>query len=325
MSKIYVLHENDEWTIHLQRRLEELGFPFELWHLDVGQCELDAEPPEGVFYNRISASSHTRGHRYAPELGEAVLGWLEHHGRRVINGSAALRLEVSKIKQYLALEQAGIATPKTIAAVGRDAIVEAAQRLGFDSFITKHNRAGKGQGVKLFHSIDALRDYLDGPDFDQPVDGITLVQQYIKSPSPHIIRHEFIGGRFFYGVRVDTSEGFELCPADACSVEDLFCPADGAGDGPRAKFEILEDYRPDFIPRFEAFLEANDIQVAGIEVIQDEDGRAYTYDVNTNTNYNADAEAAADRFAMLALARYLHDEMRAGNPQGGRKRGTPAG
>lgn len=146
MSKIYVLHENDEWTDHLTKRLQELNLPYELWHLDEGMLDLTSEPPEGIFYNRISASSHTRNHRYAPEFTEAVLAWLERHGRTVVNGSRALRLEVSKVNQYMALNQAGIEAPATISAVGKDNIIKAAERLGSESFITKHNRAGKGQG-----------------------------------------------------------------------------------------------------------------------------------------------------------------------------------
>lgn len=309
MSKIYVLHENNEWTVHLQRRLEELEYPFALWHLDQGRFDLSEPPPEGVFYNRISASSHTRDHRYAPEYADGILAWLERHGRRVVNGSTALQLEVSKVRQYMALNAAGIQTPRTIAVAGRHNIVPAAEDFAAASFITKHNRAGKGQGVQLFHSIEALRSYVEGPDFDPPVDGITLIQQYIKAPSPHIIRHEFIGGKFFYAVKVDTSQGFELCPADACVVDDMFCPTDGEDQAAKAKFEILENYRPAFIERYEAFLLANNIEVAGIEAIADEAGNIYTYDVNTNTNYNSDAEAAANKFAMLELARYLHGEL----------------
>lgn len=305
MHKIFVIHENNEWTVHLVKRLEELSLDYELWHLDQGMIDLSKEPPQGVFYNRISASSHTRDHRYAPEFTEAVLAWLERHGRTVINGSRALRLEVSKVNQYMALNRAGIDTPKTIAAVGKTQILQAAEQLGCASFITKHNRAGKGQGVQLFHSLDALQQYLDGPMFDQPVDGITLVQEYIKAPEPYIVRHEFIGGKFFYAVKVDTSEGFELCPADACSIEDQFCPTDGELNTPKAKFEILKDYRPEFIDRYEQFLQDNNIQVAGIEAIWDEDGGVYAYDVNTNTNYNSDAEASAQQYAMLELAKYL--------------------
>ncbi|WP_371196298.1 RimK family alpha-L-glutamate ligase [Glaciecola sp. SC05] len=305
MKKIYVLHENNEWTVHLQHRLEELQLPFEMWHLDEGVLDLSGEPPQGVFYNRISASSHTRDHRFAPEFTEAVLAWLECHGRTVVNGSRALRLELSKANQYMALNHAGIATPKTLAAVGKKQIMEAAERLNMTPFITKHNRAGKGQGVFLFESIEALRVYVEGPNFDAPVDGITLVQQYIQANEPHIIRHEFINGKFLYGVKVDTSEGFELCPADACSIEDMFCPTDADTAKPKAKFEILSDYRPEFIDKYEAFLAANNVQVAGIEAIQDAQGNSYAYDVNTNTNYNFDAEAIAGTFAMLELAKYL--------------------
>jgi hypothetical protein len=309
MNKIYVLHENSEWTIHLQQRLDELRLPYELWHLNEGLIDLSSEPPHGVFYNRISASSHTRGHRFAPEFTEAVIAWLERHGRTVINGTRALRLEISKVNQYMALNNSGIETPKTLAAVGKKQIIEAANLLNMPSFITKHNRAGKGQGVQLFHSVEALQDYIDGPSFDEPVDGITLIQQYIESPEPFIIRHEFIGGKFLYGVKVDTSQGFELCPADACSIEDMFCPTDDIKTTLKAKFEILENYRPSFIDSYETFLRDNNIQIAGIEAIQDSNGNSYAYDVNTNTNYNSDAEKITGQFAMLEMAKYLADKL----------------
>lgn len=305
MKKIYVLHENNEWTIHLERRLQELKLPYEMWHLDEGVVNLSDEPPQGVFYNRISASSHTRDHRYAPELTQAVLAWLERHGRTVINGTRALSLELSKANQYMALNLAGIQTPTTFVAVGKKNIVEAAKRLAITPFITKHNRAGKGQGVFLFHSIEALTDYVEGPNFDAPVDGITLVQQYIAATEPYIIRHEFIDAKFLYAVKVDTSQGFELCPADACSIEDMFCPTDKPSGIPKAKFEILNHYRPAFIDQYEDFLISNNIQVAGIEAIQDANNNSYAYDVNTNTNYNSDAEVVAGKFAMLELAKYL--------------------
>src|SRR5581483_1526629 len=114
-------------------------------------------------------------------------------------------------------------------AVGRHEIVPAAkrlaERLGPAPFITKHNRAGKGLGVRLFQSIAALEEYIASDAFEAPVDGITLIQQYIQATEPFITRVEFVGGRFLYAVRVDTSLGFELCPADVCQVGDAFCPA----------------------------------------------------------------------------------------------------
>ena len=308
MSKIYIIHENSEWTVHLTRRLDELGLPYEEWFLDKGTVDLSATPPEGVFYSRMSASSHTRAHRFAPELTEAVLAWLERHGRRVLNGSRALRLEVSKVNQYMALNAHGIRTPKTIAAVGKEQIVEAAKQLGAPSFITKHNRAGKGLGVQLFHSIEALQQYLESPAFEDSVDGITLVQEYIQAPEPFITRCEFVGGKFMYAVRVDTSEGFELCPADACQIGDLFCPVGETATRP--KFEIIDGFSDPILEKYEQFLRANDIHIAGIEFIRDQNGTIFTYDVNTNTNYNSEAEARAGKFGMLEVAKFLGEELK---------------
>ncbi|MEM1080579.1 MAG: alpha-L-glutamate ligase [Pseudomonadota bacterium] len=313
MRKVYVLHENNEWTEHLEVRLQQLDIPYELWHLDQGLIDLSQAPPHGVFYNRISASSHTRDHRYAPEMTEAVLAWLERHNRTVVNGSRALRLELSKVNQYTALERAGIRTPKTVAAVGTEHILSAARTLNVPSFITKHNRAGKGLGVKRFDSINALEAHLDSDAFEPSIDGITLVQAYIDSPQRSIIRHEFIGGQFFYAVRVDTSSGFELCPADHCAVD----PLTGAAKTQTAAtpmFDILRDYRPDFIDAYEAFLAENQVLVAGIEAIEDHTGRVFTYDVNTNTNYNSDAEAKVGQFAMLQMARYLGNLLNRSEP-----------
>src|SRR5207302_235424 len=165
---------------------------------------------------------------------------------------------------------------------------------------------GKGLGVRLFHTDDALAAYVAGAEYEPPVDGLNLLQQYIRAPVPLITRAEFIGGRFLYAVEVDTSEGFELCPADQCAVDDAFCPV---GEEPRARFTITDEIDPRLKQRYEAFLAANDLEVAGIEFIRDADGAVYTYDVNTNTNCSPDAEARAGRSAMAALARFLGAEL----------------
>ena len=127
MARIYVLHENSAWVEPLREAFDELGLPYEEWFLDQGTVPFEKAPPQGVFYNRMSASSHTRGHRYAPELTHGVLNWLEAHGRRVANGTRALYLEVSKLAQYAALNRAGVKTPRTVAAVGRDNVLDAAR------------------------------------------------------------------------------------------------------------------------------------------------------------------------------------------------------
>ncbi|SDO50818.1 ATP-grasp domain-containing protein [Alkalicoccus daliensis] len=304
MKKVYILHENREWTQPLLDALTELDVPHEDWHLHEGIVPLDEEPPDGIFYNRMSASSHSRGHRYAPELTEAVLSWLERHDRVVLNGTRALYLEVSKVAQYEALKKHGIPVPQTIAAVGENQLLQAAEKME-TPFITKHNRAGKGLGVQRFNSVNSLKETLASGGVDPSIDGVMLLQQYIDAPASTITRCEFINGKFMYAVQVDTSEGFELCPADACQIGDQFCPTDSPETKSRPKFEILPDFQSPLIQKYEAFLKENQITFAGIEQITDAEGRTYTYDVNTNTNYNKDAEAAYGVYGMKEMAKAL--------------------
>lgn len=316
MSHVHVIHENHDWTAPLYQQFEAQGVPYRDWFIHEGTLDLTEAPPEGVFYNRMSASSHTRDHRYAAEFTGAILAWLEGHGRRVVNGSGALRLEISKVAQYAALRDHGIRTPKTVAAVGRSAILEAARK--FDGpFITKHNRAGKGLGVRLFRSAAGLESHLDGDDFEPSVDGIMLLQEYIESPDQTIVRAEFVGREFLYAVRVDTSDGFELCPADACQVGDQFCPTTEA---PRPRFEIESDFHHPILDRVPGLLEEHQVHVAAVEMIFDRQGEAYAYDLNTNTNYNSQAESKTRLSGMGSLARYLGDEL---ETQTGRPYRTP--
>ena len=310
MSKVHIIHENGAWLPPLRAALADRGTPYEEWHLDKGFFDFSAPPPDGVFYNRMSASSHTRGHVHAPEYTASVLAWLGAHGRRVVNDGRALALEISKIKQYAALGAFGIRVPKTMVSVGRDAVREAAAQFGAPLML-KPNRGGKGAGVQLFRSLESLDAYLDSEAYDAGPDGTTLIQQFVESADRAIVRCEFVGGKFLYAVRVDTSQGFELCPADVCQIDDLACPV---GDAPGPRFRILDAFDHPNIAKYEAFLATNGIEVSGIELIFDAEGTAWTYDVNTNTNYNEDAEIAAGiagtpKAGMRALARFLDAEL----------------
>ena len=147
MSRIHVIHENPAWLPPLAEALDARGLPWAEWFMHDGAFDLAAPPPEGVFYNRMSASSHTRDHRYAAELTAAVLAWLIRWGRRVVNGPGALDLEISKARQYAALEGQSIATPRTVLVAGRDRVVAAARRyFPGQPVILKPNRGGKGLG-----------------------------------------------------------------------------------------------------------------------------------------------------------------------------------
>jgi len=310
-NKIYVIHENDEWIEPLRKELQEINAPFEEWHLGKRNVDHLDKPPHGIFYNRMSASSHTRGHRYAPEYTAVVLNWLEKNNKRVINNSRALSLEIRKSLQYKELESFGIKTPKTIYCSNKESILKCAN-VFTKPFITKHNRGGKGLGVKLFNNKKELDSYVSSGNFDPSFVGITLLQDYIDANPKVIKRVEFVNSKFLYTVEVDASEGFELCPACPEDQNDVpkqqiageFCPTTGN------KFKIVKNYKEDELTKkYENFIAANGIEIAGIEYVMDKKGEIYTYDVNTNTNYNSQAEKNSEIKGMRSIAKFLKEEL----------------
>ena len=110
---------------------------------------------------------------------------------------------------------------------------------------------------------------------------------------------EFVASKFLYAVKVDTSQGFELCPAEACELESN-CPTEEI-----EKFTIVKDFSIPNISDYENFLKQSDIGIAGIEIIYDMNGDYWTYDVNTNTNYNPQAEHKGGQNAAEEIANYL--------------------
>jgi hypothetical protein len=310
--RLYVLHENPDWYAPLAAAFDAVGLPHEQWLLGDAVLDLDAPPPPGVFWSRMSASSHTRGHPFAKDQTRGVLAWLAANGCRVVNGRRVLDLEMSKVEQLAALRAAGFDVPRTLAVAGPTELAAAARKLPAP-FISKHNQGGKGLAVRLFVTHADYDAYLAGPDYEPPVDGITLLQEYLVAATPRITRVELVGGEFVYAITADTGRGgFQLCPADACAV-----PAAGTGEPPPGAaahssgapepslFALRAGFSHPITSRYLDFAGRHGIEIAGFEFIETADGRLVTYDINTTTNYNAEIEAVAPRSALAAVISFF--------------------
>jgi len=305
---VHVLYENPDWMPPLRHALAARGLPVVEHFCDGGTVDIGAQPPEGVWLNRMSPSSHTRGHQGGVQFVRELLSWLEAHERPVINGTSAFALEVSKVRQHAALIAAGIPTPRTFGVVGGpDALRKAASQME-PPFITKHNQGGKGLGVQLFRSHTAFETFLDTGSWASSPDGVDLVQQYISPAEPFITRVEIVDGRFVYAIRSSTEQGFELCPADACQIDEgAFCPAPGLSDGPPTtsdRFQLRDDLTEadPLVQKLVKFTHTHGLGLAGIEFVEDAAGQRWVYDINGTSNYNAEVEARHDLSGMGAVA-----------------------
>ncbi|MBM9466105.1 ATP-grasp domain-containing protein [Nakamurella leprariae] len=325
---VYAIHENPDWFGPFAAAFAREGVPVVEWLLVGGSLDLTEPPPDGVFWSRFSASSHTRGHLGSKDQTRSVLSWLEAAGRRTVNGRAVLEFEVSKVAQLSALRAAGIDTPVTTAVFGTDALVPAARRFAAarpgQPFLIKHNQGGKGLGVQRFDSVAELEVHVASAAFEEPVDGVTLLQEYVPSADGSITRLEFVAGELVYAIRADTViGGFQLCPADACAIGPDGAPIapPGALRAPapgEQVFSLREDVTGLPVEAIRRFLAGAGIEIAGVELIRTADGRVVVYDVNTNTNYNPVVEAVAPASGPGAIARYLGQLLAAVTPKPGR-------
>lgn len=311
LPTVHVLYENPSWLPPLMAALEVERFPVKLHDLSTGTIDAGATPDRGIWLNRMSPSAHTRGHGAAVGLMGEVLAWLEAHGRRVVNGSRAFALEVSKLRQDVALRRHGIRTPRTVLAVGRDQLIAAARIFEGKPFLTKHNQGGKGLGIQLVGSAAELEAWLDSGELEQSPNEQVVLQEYIRAPEPFVTRVELVGGRFLLAMRSSTVGGFELCPSDACQAERKqpdVCPADGAATFSHSPVGADDP----LVKQYLAFCAAEGIEIAGIEFVEDADGNRYTYDINANTNYNAALGKQLGVDGMTEVARWLAREVASG-------------
>ena len=310
MMAITVLFENEAWMPPLRAALEARNLPYTARFMDGGVLDMSDSSEPDVYVNRMSPSSHTRGHQSGVCFVREYLGLLESRGCRIINGSQSFRLEVSKVQQYAALQSAGILIPHTIAVTGTEGLVEAAQKMPAP-FITKHNQGGKGLGVQLFRSHAGFEDYIQSGAFENSPDAINLLQQYVEPAEPFITRIEIVDGKFLYALRSSTEDGFELCPSDACSVGESFCPAPGSEGTRDARFQARTDIKESdpLVQAYIRFCREHAIDVAGIEFVEDAQGRRFTYDINCTSNYNTAVEQEVDVYGMEAIAALCEREL----------------
>ena len=100
--------------------------------------------------------------------------------------------------------------------------------------------------------------------------------------------------------KVNTSEGFKLCPADKCNFNSKI-----------TKFKIIKEIDDkELVSKLIKVTENNKIDICGIEFIKDKNGVNWTYDLNCNTNYNTNAEdkAGIKGQGILSLIRLLQKE-----------------
>ena len=118
---------------------------------------------------------------------------------------------------------------------------------------------------------------------------------------------EIVGDRFLFAMRSNTSDGFELCPstpASRCTGWPRGLPSRGSAEQVRSVTLTADD---PLVERYIKMCQGEGIDIAGIEFIEDADGKRYTYDINGTTNYSGVFAEKIGIDGMREFARYLRE------------------
>jgi hypothetical protein len=283
---LVVLYEHPEWQKPLWTALERKGIRYAALDLKRAAFDPDATPEAPVYFNQASPSAYVRGNTRAVPLALSLMRSLELGGARVLNGSRAFELELSKSAQGALLRKLEIPHPRSLAFND----VETALRqwtVGWPALL-KPEQGGSGARMFLLNSPDELRKVLsEQPSLWLP-DNLLLLQEYFPVDAAQgIVRMEFLGGKLLYGMRVVSHGAFNLCPSEVCNPEgggESHCALPSAAPSAPVEFYPYPELPAGAVAMGETIMAAGGLDVGGIEYLEAADGRRIFYDINANSN-----------------------------------------
>jgi glutathione synthase/RimK-type ligase-like ATP-grasp enzyme len=326
---LVVLFEHPEWQKPLWAALGRLGIRYSAFDLKSAAFDPDTVPEAPLYFNQASPSAYVRGNARAVPLALSLMRSLELGGARVLNGSRAFLLELSKSAQASLLCQLEIPHPRSL--VFNDAETALTHWTGNWPALLKPEQGGSGARMFLLNSPDELRTLLrNQPSLWLP-DNLLLLQQYFAvDPAQGIVRMEFLGGKLLYAMRVVSNGAFNLCPSELCNPEGSVgshCAIPAAAPAKPVEFYPYADVPAEAVAMGEKIMAAGGLDIGGIEYLETSDGTRVFYDVNANSNLRAPIGQAFGFDPFERVVDYLSEQIEqagVGRPAQARKAGVGA-
>src|ERR1700723_2828206 len=112
---LVVLFEHPEWQKPLFAALQRRNLHFAAFDLKRASFDPDSPPAASLYFNQASPSAYVRGNTRAVPFALSLMRSLELGGARVLNGSRAFLLELSKSAQAALLRTLEIPHPRSLA------------------------------------------------------------------------------------------------------------------------------------------------------------------------------------------------------------------
>jgi hypothetical protein len=288
---LVVLFEHPEWQKPLFAALDRRGVRYGTFDLKHGAFDPDSVPDAPLYFNQASPSAYVRGNTRAVPFALSLMRSLELGGARVLNGSRAFSLELSKSMQAALMKKLDIAHPRTLAFNDVDSAI--VQWGDVWPALLKPEQGGSGARMFLLNSAEELARLLrDRPELWSPDNLLTLQEYFQVDPSRGIVRMEFLGGELLYAMRVISHGAFNLCPSEVCNpasgdAGESLCEVPEVKPSAPVEFHPYKEVPAGAVESGKKLMAAGGLDVGGIEYLEAADGRLVFYDINANSNLRA--------------------------------------
>jgi glutathione synthase/RimK-type ligase-like ATP-grasp enzyme len=313
---LIVLFEHPEWQKPLFSALERRAVRFGALDLKQASFDPDRGPDAPLYFNQASPSAYVRGNTRAVPFALSLMRSLELGGARVLNGSRAFSLELSKSAQAALMRRMQVPHPRTLAFNDLDAAIS--EWGDHWPALLKPEQGGSGARMYLLNSADELAGLLRArPELWLP-DNLLLLQEYVDYDSVQgIVRMEFVGGKLLYAMRVVSHGAFNLCPSEVCNPAagpSSHCDPGSVQPVKPVEFYPYKEVPGDAVETGAKLMAGGGLDVGGIEYLEARDGRRVFYDINANSNLRAPIGQAFgfDPFERVVdfLVEHIHDSAR---------------
>ena len=248
----------------------------------------------------------------AVPLALSLMRSLELGGARVLNGSRAFLLELSKSAQAALLHRLEIPHPRTLAF--NDPETALAQWTGRWPALLKPEQGGSGARMFLLAFSRRVAEVAAGSTFLWLPDNLLLLQEYFPVDAAQgIVRMEFLAGKLLYAMRVISHGAFNLCPSEACNPEggeESHCAIPSQAPAKPVEFYPYKEVPAAAVEMGERIMASGGLDVGGIEYLEAADGRRIFYDVNANSNLRAPIGQAFGFDPFERVVDYLTEQIR---------------
>jgi glutathione synthase/RimK-type ligase-like ATP-grasp enzyme len=283
-ADIGILYEHPEWQKPLFAALERRGVRYAAVDLKRAVFSNDDAPLAPLYFNQASPSAYVRANARAVPYALAYIRALELRGVRVLNGSAAFALELSKSAQAALLRELGVPTPRSWVFNDVAALRARAAEIRFPVLL-KPEQGGSGARIVLLQSFQELEHLLaEHPEHWLPDNLLLLQEHFPTDPARGIVRMEFLGGELLYAMRVISHGRFNLCPSPVCNPDEGEGVCELPSAAPPVEFYAHRDLPAQALAWGKRIAAAGKLDVCGIEYLEARDGRLVFYDINANSN-----------------------------------------